>query len=341
MVIFNILLSKCVHFDVCLLYILIDKTIKLWKIGQKKIRHALHSPRKRGDLTIPALGKSHAVLRATPRRTYANAHAYHINSISLNSDEETFISSDDLRINWWHHEICDRSFNIVDIKPTNMEELTEVITSTRFHPNHCNILMYSSSRGTIKLADTRSSALCDVSAKVFEETVDISNKSFFSEIIASISDARFSPDGRYILSRDYLSLKIWDVNMESKPVKTIYIHDHLRSMLNDLYESDCIFDKFEVTYSNDGNEFLSGSYNNQFSVWNTEGEIQKSVELPRAGTDSTSNNNTNNKDSMKIKISTGADVQLELEKKLLHCAWNPTCRTVALAAQSSLFLYKV
>ena len=46
--------------------------------------------------------------------------------ISLNSDCETFISADDLRINLWNLAISDTSFNIVDIKPTNMEELTEV-----------------------------------------------------------------------------------------------------------------------------------------------------------------------------------------------------------------------
>lgn len=37
-----------------------------------------------------------------------------------------FLSADDLRINLWNLEITDQSFNIVDIKPTNMEDLTEV-----------------------------------------------------------------------------------------------------------------------------------------------------------------------------------------------------------------------
>ena len=86
----------------------------------------------------------------------------------------------------------------------------------------------------------------------FEEEEDPANKSFFSEIISSISDVKFSKDGRYILSRDYLTLKVWDVKMENKPVKTIPIHDHLRSKLCDLYENDCIFDKFECTFSGDG-----------------------------------------------------------------------------------------
>ena len=71
------------------------------------------------------------------------------------------LSADDLRINMWNMERTDLSFNIVDIKPENMEELTEVITASCFHPTHCNLLMYSSSRGCIKLGDMRQRALCD------------------------------------------------------------------------------------------------------------------------------------------------------------------------------------
>jgi len=45
--------------------------------------------------------------------------------------------------------------------------------------------------------------------------------------------------------------------MESKPVQTILIHD-LRSKLCDLYENDCIFDKFECTVSGDGSWVSDG-----------------------------------------------------------------------------------
>jgi WD40 repeat protein len=94
---------------------------------------------------------------------------------------------------------------------------------------------------------------------VYEEEEDPSNKSFFSEIISSVSDVKFSRDGRYILSRDYLTLRIWDINMDSRPIKTINVHDHLRSKLCDLYENDCIFDKFECTFSGDG-ECVSSTF---------------------------------------------------------------------------------
>merc|ERR1711975_41407 len=166
-----------------------------------------------GGLSVPRINNCEPIVSALPRRIYANAHAYHINSIALNSDGETYISADDLRINLWNIEISEQSFNIVDIKPANMEELSEVITSASFHPHHCNLFMCSSSKGSIKLNDTRQNALCDQHAKYFEEPEDPSTKSFFSEIISSISDCQFSGDGRYILSRDYLTLKVWDINM--------------------------------------------------------------------------------------------------------------------------------
>ncbi len=68
------------------------------------------------------------MLAARCRRKYANAHTYHVNSIALSSDQETFITADDLRVNLWHLDISDQAFNVVDMKPANMDELTEVGT---------------------------------------------------------------------------------------------------------------------------------------------------------------------------------------------------------------------
>ena len=62
---------------------------------------------------------------------FSNAHTYHINAISISSDQETFISSDDLRVNLWHLDHTNQSFNVVDIKPPNMEDLTEVAAQHR------------------------------------------------------------------------------------------------------------------------------------------------------------------------------------------------------------------
>lgn len=133
--------------------------------GGGPVRYPNQAFKSVADLKFPRMTHHDTVVAAVPRRVYANAHAYHINSISVNSDGETFISSDDLRINLWNLNIQDQSFNIVDIKPANMEELTEVITAAEFHPVSCNVFMYASSKGTIKLADMRQRALCDEHAK--------------------------------------------------------------------------------------------------------------------------------------------------------------------------------
>jgi len=321
-----------------------DKTVKLWKVFEKNLKSVSSSTvgdqAAKGQLVIPKLSTKQTVVAAAPRRIFANAHAYHINSIALNSDGETFISSDDLRINLWNLGISDQSFNIVDIKPTNMEELTEVITSAEFHPQMGNIFMYSSSKGTIKLCDMRASALCDTEAKVFEEAEDPSQKSFFSEIISSISDVKFGGEGRYIIARDYLTLKLWDMHMESKPVRTIRIHDYLRSKLCDLYENDCIFDKFECAMSGDGNHFITGSYHNYFYLYDREAKgslcLEASKHLPKTKRANLPKAGKKKGSSKSDEVNPDA---IDFDKKVLHASWHPKENLIAIAASNNLFLY--
>nr|CAB3468215.1 unnamed protein product [Digitaria exilis] len=320
-----------------------DKTIKYWKVQEKKIKRVsvmnLNTSQSVGSSTsasastssskaplpnggcsdkfnclntdlsfppggypslcLPVYGAAFRIQQSleftVDSKYFINDEIYGIllilfNCLLIHSDGETFISADDLRINLWNLEINSQSFNIVDVKPTNMEDLTEVITCAEFHPNHCNTLAYSSSKGSIRLIDLRQSALCDNHSKIFEEHEAPGSRSFFTEIIASISDIKFSRDGRYILSRDYMTLKnwpltllaillfhtqLWDLNMDSGPVSTFQVHEHLRPKLCDLYENDSIFDKFECCLSGDGLRVATGSYGNIFRVFGcTPGSIE-------------------------------------------------------------------
>ncbi|KAL4583356.1 hypothetical protein LXL04_007926 [Taraxacum kok-saghyz] len=121
-----------------------DKTIKFWKVQEKKIKKICNfnlDPTKQlrngficssnasTSLRLPMVTSHDTSLLARCRRTFAHAHDYHINSISNNSDGETFISADSLRINLWNLEINSQTFNIVDMKPANMEDLTVIIFS--------------------------------------------------------------------------------------------------------------------------------------------------------------------------------------------------------------------
>ncbi|KAG0538339.1 hypothetical protein BDA96_03G227300 [Sorghum bicolor] len=360
-----------------------DKTIKFWKVQEKKVKKvsemnldrsaapANGSPGGVGYLS-PSLSNGNALkpggfpllrlpvvitsqetsLAASCRRVYAHAHDYHINSISNNSDGETFISADDLRINLWNLEISNQSFNIIDVKPTNMEDLTEVITSAEFHPTHCNTLAYSSSKGSIRLVDLRQSALCDTHSQIFEQHEAPGSRSFFTEIIASISDIKFSKDGRHILSRDYMTLKLWDVKMNSGPVATFQVHEYLRPKLCDLYENDSIFDKFECCQSGDGLRVATGSYSNIFRVFGcgtgsseattleaTRNPTRRQLQNPTRATRSLS---TLTRAVRRGGESTGIDANgnsYDLSTKLLHLAWHPSENLIACAAANSLYMY--
>jgi serine/threonine-protein phosphatase 2A regulatory subunit B len=289
-------------------------------------------------------------LVARCRRVYAHAHDYHINSVSNNSDGETFISADDLRINLWNLEISNQSFNIVDVKPANMEDLTEVITCAEFHPTHCNTLAYSSSKGSIRLLDLRQSALLDNHSKLFEEHEAPGTRSFFTEIIASISDIKFARDGRHILSRDYMTLKLWDINMDSGPVATFQVHEYLRPKLCDLYENDSIFDKFECCLSGDGLRVATGSYSNLFRVFGCSPRSTETttLEASRNPMRRQVQNATRPARSLMTRVvrrgaeSPGADVNgnaYDFTTKLLHLAWHPTENSIACAAANSLYMY--
>lgn len=190
----------------------------------------------------------------------------------------------------------------------------------------------------------------------FEQEEDPSSRSFFSEIISSISDVRFSYDGRYILSRDYLTVKIWDVNMERQPVKTIPIHEHLRPRLCDTYENDSIFDKFEVVFSGDAKNVMTGSYNNNFMIYPSEEGKDTEVVLqadksafkakkvgiptPMAGKDGKKGNSRANSPAppggaQRMRKETDAD-QIDFNKKILHMSWHPREDSIAIAATNNV-----
>lgn len=324
-----------------------DKTIKLWKVQNRRIRAdgVVDGAAVGGGLRIPSANTLETRTESRAKRVFANAHTYHINSISVNCDDETFLSADDLRINLWNLSVNEASFNIVDIKPENMEELTEVITCSQFHPQHCNIFTYSSSKGCVKLSDMRESALCDRQAKTFfQDQSDPAQRSFFSEIISSVSDVKFSHDGTFFFARDYLTIKVWDVRMEAQPVQTIPVHEHLRPKLCDLYENDCIFDKFEACWSGNDQQLMTGSYSNLFRIFDRPSGQDICLEASRDNIQGP----THQLNPVTV-LSGTATVwdrdqvhvdEMDFGQKIMHAAWHPTREILAIAATNNLYLYR-
>ncbi|XP_061118202.1 serine/threonine-protein phosphatase 2A 55 kDa regulatory subunit B alpha isoform-like isoform X2 [Conger conger] len=338
-----------------------DKTIKLWKISERdKQPEGYNLKEEDGRFRDPS-----AITTLRPLPLAAGARVYTHGSDGGGQPTEGFcqrphlprqlhLSQQRLRDLPVHRRPAHQPvapgdhrpqlhplLDIVDIKPANMEELTEVITAAEFHPNHCNTFVYSSSKGTIRLCDMRASALCDKHSKLFEEPEDPSNRSFFSEIISSISDVKFSHSGRHLMTRDYLSVKIWDLNMENRPVETYQVHEYLRSKLCSLYENDCIFDKFECCWNGNDSVVMTGSYNNFFRMLDRgqrrdvtleasrESSRPRSVLKPRkvcAG-------GKRKKDEISVD-------SLDFNKKILHTAWHPQDNIIAVATTNNLYIFQ-
>jgi serine/threonine-protein phosphatase 2A regulatory subunit B len=211
--------------------------------------------------------------------------------------------------------------------------------------------MFSSSRGSIKIGDMREAALCDHHTRQLHDEPDLTPKTYFSELIATVTDVEFSHDGRYVIARDYLSVKIWDLAMEGKgPVSVVQVHEQLRPKLSELFESECIFDRFRVSSSRDGRQVLTGSYNNCCKFYDTVASTETTVELSKARPKSSS--------VRKVNCSPGQDLSsfatseddsgvmsdidssaIDYSRKVLHCSWHPHEDIVAVAGLNDLFIY--
>jgi serine/threonine-protein phosphatase 2A regulatory subunit B len=109
------------HFFVLFL----DKTIKLWKSIRESLEslrvvsesnhheggRTLPPPSLPSHLPLPRMMQQDNIIASVPRKVYLNAHAYHIHSILVNSDQEAYISVDDPGINLWNLNISDQSFS--------------------------------------------------------------------------------------------------------------------------------------------------------------------------------------------------------------------------------------
>jgi len=132
-----------------------DRIIKLWRIDRKLVRQSTRCQMKNGLLTLPRTQVVGENFEGSERKQYKNCHNYNINSLSQSPDGENFLSADDLRVNLWSIENNLLAFNIVDLKPPNIEELAEVITHVEYHPIRSDIFLFSSSKGYICVCDMR------------------------------------------------------------------------------------------------------------------------------------------------------------------------------------------
>lgn len=328
------------------------------------------------ELRIPKARKGERRVRTREKKTFVNAHAYHINGLSILNRDDLFITSDDLRLNIWNLHRPGEVYNVVDIKPENMENLAEVITCCEAHPQNGNIFIYSSSRGTIKLNDLRDRSNCDEDSVVYLENQSPDKKwfssgsnenpvniSFFTDVLASISDISFVHDGSKIIARDYLTIKIWDVRKKTEPIEVINFLEYLKPDIKQLCENDSIYDKFEVSSNHAGNIISTGTYNNCFYVFDESQRETSCIDVLRAEESGhilkhlVDENSTNVNNNMQVELSKMENLYSpnnealsreaarvedkfpEHKSKALHLALHPDICCLAVAVENNLYVY--
>lgn len=82
-----------------------------------------------------------------------------------------------------------------------------------------------------------------------------------------------------VLCRKSLLKRFWFQNID---FCSIYqVHEYLRSKLCSLYESDCIFDKFECCWNGNDSAIMTGSYNNFFRMFDRTTKRDLTLEASR------------------------------------------------------------
>lgn len=319
-----------------------DKTIKLWKINYQRkteLEGSSAALSKGGVIKIPKSRVVSEDWEATPRKEFSNAHNYHVNSLSVASDGEHFLSSDDLRVNIWNMETAQTTFSIVDIKPPNIDDLNEVITHAEFHPTIQEMFLISSSKGSTHVCDIRENSSFEKCSVKLEVPIDPAKKHFFSEIVSSVSSATFNPaNNNQIVCRDYLTVKVWDVRNTSKPVKNLYVTDYIDKKLCDLYEAESVFDKFKLQVSPDGSNVVTGAYNSNAHIINLEGKVNTTLDAVFGNKRGKVCSKIREYNGKKISPLSGASAP-DLKKKVILSCWHPRDNIVGVANHNCIFLF--
>ena len=139
-----------------------------------------------------------------------------------------------------------------------------MITCSDIHPTSDSLFAYGMSKGTLRMGDLRVSSNVLSGSPAFGENAV--HKNYIYELLSSYCSLKFTRAGKYIATRDCLTVKLWDVCNPKKPVSQIMLNDGLKSKLCEMVENESIFDKFSINASSDGRSLLTGSYNNTFHL---------------------------------------------------------------------------
>ena len=184
----------------------------------------------------------------------------------MSVDKENFLTADINSICLWNLGTTKRTttFKIFENGPKTGSLNSAAISSASFNQfgNSC-MFLYTLSNGDIHICDLRersnfsrkSSQLMRTSAHM-----QIGPNSIYSNYLSYCSGAEFLPDQTQVVSRDYMSIKVWDLRAD-KPYFSANVNDYMERNLSQLSREDALDDEFFMALSPDGKYLSTGGYN--------------------------------------------------------------------------------
>lgn len=171
-----------------------EKTIKLWSVGQRDSKPHL-------------------------RLTFPPVHDFRVHSLSVHPARDQFIACDDLTLTLWHFDHPATAFSLADLRPRHIEELREVLLFATFHPIQTSLLVYSSTAGTIRIADLR------LRAQALPPALELRNRRprAHLDLLNSVSGIAFGASEHLLFARDIRSVSTWDLRHSGEPLETTVV----------------------------------------------------------------------------------------------------------------------
>ncbi len=125
-----------------------------------------------------------------------------------------------------------------------------------------------------------------------------------------------------------------------QPLYSIPVQQHLNPVLGELYESDCIFDKFRISPSGDNRHFATGTYDDKLLIVDAKMGLEQTVDI-RTLTPSSAHRTLNERAGARTWEPAGPAVHtIDFTKRIGFYSWHPREDTIAVAGLSSLAIFE-
>ena len=246
-------------------------------------------------------------------------------------DGENFLTADEARVDLWNVEKKnDTVYNLVDYERRHSTFEDERITSAAFNQTSGCVFLYTTSTGKINICDMRERS--DFHARPsLQLEVSFKNNGLrshvFNKWVDCVSEAKFVAGTHQIASRDYMSVKLWDLrsatSYNSKPLYSAQVTDYMERHLPQLLENENLEDQFFLDVSPDGRYISTGGYNRSGHVMDINATTNTAISCVfRAERDSVAGKLKVYGKNKKL-LTPNPEAKIEYKKRVQLGCWSP------------------